>query len=156
MVNLICGNSSYWRGSGVDLVLTNPYAPLPICLRDTPMILTDFAERKRQCEHYAGGELEEIGAWSKDGRCRVWVRNMMPFPIRTNDLFEEEIEPGKGFFPLELPMRLLEAYGYQGMTVWDGFMGRGTVGKACQQLGMKYIGIDLDPKRVEMARAYLA
>ncbi len=154
-VTLACCDASKWVGDGVDLILTNPYAPLPQCLREKPLIVSNFLDRKALCEFYVGGRIDEIGSWSGNLRNRVWVRNVEPIKSELSDLVEDEFEPGRGWFPLELPLRLLSAYGWKGMTVWDGFMGRGTVGKACQMLGMNFVGLDVDPNRMMIAREYL-
>lgn len=154
MQTLIEGDASFWNGCA-DLILTNPYAVLPRCLDGVPAIISNFAEHKKTCEYYVGAELHEIGSWGNGLRNRIWVAHLPVKSVELADLVEEEFEPGRGWFPLELPMRLLQAYGQPGITVWDGFMGRGTVGKACQALGMDFIGIDRDPARVAIAKEYL-
>jgi hypothetical protein len=153
-VTLICGNASEWHGHA-DMVLTNPYAPLPQCLRGVPAIVTDFGWREERVRGFVGARLTAIGSWSRAGRNTVWVANMTGKPVDLSDLVEEEFAPGRGWFPLYLPRRLLAAYGRPGITVWDGFCGRGTVGKACVEMGMSFIGIDRDPERVKLAKAYL-
>lgn len=60
-----------------------------------------------------------------------------------------------GWFPDELVSRLLHVYGRPGLVVWDGFMGRGTVGKIALRMGMRFIGIDKSLERVEMAAKYV-
>jgi hypothetical protein len=152
---LICGDASQWVGGGVDLVLTNPYAPLPACLLGVPALVTNFAERREKTEGFVGAALAEVGIWARGGRNIVWAANMPAKLVELSDLVEEEFMPGRGWFPLDLPRRLLDAFGKPGMTIWDGFMGRGTVGKACLERGMSFIGIDRDPERVELARKYI-
>lgn len=155
-MTLICRNATEWVGSA-DLVLTNPYAPLPPCLRGVPSLISNFAERKELCEAYVGAPLVEVSAWSRGLRNRVWAANLPVKPVDLTDLVEDEFEPGRGWFPEELPRRLLSAYRWAGLvTVWDGFMGRGTVGKACAELGLDFVGIDINPQRVALAREYLA
>ncbi len=153
-VKLEQGNASEWIGEA-DLVLTNPYAHLPVAVAGLPMLITHFSNRKARCEEFAGAELAEIGRWGAGLTHLVWVANAPVIEIDVSDLVEEEFEPGRGWFPPELPLRLLRAYASSGMTVLDPFMGRGTVGKACQQLGLNFIGVDIDPVRVEIAREYL-
>ena len=60
-----------------------------------------------------------------------------------------------GWWPLELPMAVLEQYAQSGQTAIDLFMGRGTTGKACRALGMNFIGIDQNVNRVELAFRYI-
>jgi DNA modification methylase len=54
----------------------------------------------------------------------------------------------------------IEKYTNAGDTVFDAFMGSGTTGVACMQLGRKFIGCELDPtyfaiaeKRIKAAAA---
>jgi len=153
-ITLECCDASQWSGDA-DLIFTGPYAPLPECLRGKPAIISNFAHRKELCERHIGGELHEFGSGSNGLRSRIWVSNLPIIKIDLEDLIEEEFVPGRGWFPLDLPLRLLSVYGRKGMTIWDGFMGRGTVGKACQMLDMNFIGLDIDPDRVQIAREYL-
>jgi DNA modification methylase len=55
---------------------------------------------------------------------------------------------------------LIEHYTNEGDTVLDPYMGSGTTGIACVELGRNFIGIELDPnyfaiaqKRIEAAQA---
>lgn len=155
-VTLSCGNATYWEGSGVDLVFTHPYAPLPRSLIGKPSIINLFGDKKKLAEGWLRAELKPVSRWGKDLANTLYVANMVPVPMNLTRLHEDNTGLLKGgWFPLELATTLLTAYGTPGMTVWDGFMGRGTVGKACQQLGMNFIGIDKDPNRVEIAKRYL-
>lgn len=144
-MRLICGDSSKWVGDA-DLVFTNPYGPLPKCLHGKPAIIVikDRAGHRMRAEKWIGARLSLIGNYNDVG---VFVSNLPSFNGKLDDLEDGE------FFPLELPLRLLRHYGYR--IVWDGFMGRGTVGMACRMLGLDFIGIDIDPARVELARQYL-
>lgn len=152
---LICGDAREFVGEA-DLVLTNPYAPLPQCLLGLPMLISNFAERKTLCESYVRADLIELSGWGSGHRNRVWVANTAPVAVDLSDLVEEEETPGRGWFPLELPLRLLRAYAQPSSIVIDPFMGRGTVGRACKMLGHDFIGIDIQPERVEKAKGYIA
>jgi site-specific DNA-methyltransferase (adenine-specific) len=55
-------------------------------------------------------------------------------------------------FPLELPERLIHLYTYEEDLVLDPFMGSGTTLAAAKKLGRRYVGCDLDPTYVEIAR----
>lgn len=46
-------------------------------------------------------------------------------------------------FPVEIPRRLIKKLSWKDATVLDLFNGAGSTGVACQQLGRKYIGIEL-------------
>jgi DNA modification methylase len=138
-----------------DLVLTNPYGPLPKGVIGKPCLISNFNHRKTQCEEWAQCELKEISHWSRGLKNTVWIGNDEVLPIDLTGLMEEEFKPGRGWFPLSLPFVLLKSYADPGMTVIDPFMGRGTVGWICKHLGLDFIGIDRDPERVEMAKAYI-
>lgn len=138
-----------------DLVFTDLYGPLPAQLIGRPAIINMFGNRKIRAEGWIDASLHEISRWGRALRNTVYVANLDPARIDLTDLIEDEETPNNGFMPIELPLRLLSHYALPSITVWDGFMGRGTIGKACVELGMNYIGIDNDPKRVATARAYL-
>ncbi len=55
--------------------------------------------------------------------------------------------------PLELLMRIVRAASPEGALVLDPFSGSGTTGIACALLGRRFIGIELNPEYLEIARA---
>ncbi len=55
-------------------------------------------------------------------------------------------------FPVELPERLVHLYTYRGDLVLDPFMGSGSTMLAAARSGRRYVGYDLDPNYVEIAR----
>lgn len=139
-----------------DLIFTHPYGQLHTKLRGTPMIISGFATRSQCYSRWVLGELKQIGVWGKKKDQAVWVVNAPPFEVDIADLVEDEFEPNRGWFPIELPRRLLAAYQGKKDLVADPFMGRGTVGKAVLEYGGKFIGVDRDRARVEIAQKYLA
>lgn len=148
-IALSAGRAESYEGMA-DLILTMPYGPLPAQLHAVPMLITNYPERKSKCEQWCGAQLTQIGTWGGKEH-HIWAGNFDMPAVDLSGLVEEP----EGWFPLELPLRLLKVYGAPGITVWDGFMGRGTVGKACQQLGMHFVGMDKNPERVRMARDYV-
>lgn len=148
---LICGDSSQ-DTHYADLVCSNVYGPLPLHLRLVPMLVSSFSERQAQLEHWTGVDLHLVSRWNR-GRESVWAGNVAE--LHHVDLEDLLPEP-PAWYPLELPLRLLARYGWPGAVVWDGFCGRGTVGRAAIGLGMHYVGIDRRADRIELARAYLA
>ncbi len=79
--------------------------------------------------------------WTEWGSRAVWT-----FPsVRANDDHEAK-------FPLELPRRVIKLFSAPGDTVLDCFMGSGTTAVAAICEGRDYIGIELSPAYVELAR----
>ncbi len=59
-------------------------------------------------------------------------------------------------FPVELPEQLIRLYTYRDDLVLDPFMGSGSALVAAARLGRRYVGYDLDPAYVELARRRVA
>ncbi len=59
-------------------------------------------------------------------------------------------------FPIELPHRLIQLYTFSGDIVLDPFMGSGTTAIAALQDGRKYVGYEIDPVYVELAKNRIA
>ncbi len=55
-------------------------------------------------------------------------------------------------FPVELPEQLINLYTYEDDLVLDPFMGSGSTMVAAHRTGRRYVGCDLDPAYVEIAR----
>ena len=59
-------------------------------------------------------------------------------------------------FPVELPEQLIRLYTFEDDLVLDPFMGSGSTLIAAARLGRRYVGYDLDPVYVELARRRLS
>jgi DNA modification methylase len=59
-------------------------------------------------------------------------------------------------FPVELPRRCLRLFTYRGDLVLDPFIGSGTTAIAALETGRDFIGYDLDPSYVELAKRRIA
>ena len=55
-------------------------------------------------------------------------------------------------FPVELPEKLINLFTYKDDLVLDPFMGSGSTLVASERLGRRYVGYDLDPAYVDIAR----
>ena len=71
----------------------------------------------------------------------VWNMNTQPFS-----------EAHFAVFPQALPERCIKAGSRKGDTVLDPFCGAGTTGLVADKLGRDFIGIELNPEYVDMAR----
>ncbi len=59
-------------------------------------------------------------------------------------------------FPVELPQQLIRLYTFADDLVLDPFMGSGSTLVAASRLGRRYVGYDLDPEYVAIARRRVA
>ncbi len=83
------------------------------------------------------------------------------FMVATLDLWEIPPESAKRVnhpapFPVALPERLIHLYTYQNDLVLDPFMGSGSTMIAASRAGRRFVGYDLDPTYVELARTRVA
>lgn len=60
--------------------------------------------------------------------------------------------PHTSTFPIDLPYKCIQASGISGGLVLDPFMGSGTTAVAASLLGFDYIGFELNPENVEIAK----
>ncbi len=59
-------------------------------------------------------------------------------------------------FPVELPRRLIELYTFKDEIVLDPFMGSGSTALAALQTGRHFVGYDISPEYIELARKRIA
>ena len=59
-------------------------------------------------------------------------------------------------FPLELVSQCIISTTDKGDKVLDPFCGSGTTGVACKELGMEFVGIELNPEYIEIANQRIA
>jgi site-specific DNA-methyltransferase (adenine-specific) len=77
-----------------------------------------------------------------DGVARLF-RHIWSGAIRASEHGESRVHPTQK--PIVLMRYLLENYTSKGDTIFDPFMGSGTTGVACMQLGRNFIGCEIDP-----------
>ncbi len=147
------GKAEEWAGQEpIDFVFTNPYGPMPRCLRRTPMIIHQWVKNKVAAETWCGNELPFlVSLWNKDQEA-FWGANLpfrYPLDLRTYT----PVSPG--WYPEGLVQDIFEAYLRPGMTVWDGFMGRGTIAKIAQEQSVNYVGVEELSKHIAIAARYL-
>lgn len=151
------GDSVDYDGDA-DLVFSHLYGPLPKQLIGKPAIVNVYGDRWAQAERWCGADLHEVSKWGHGLMNTIYVANMEAVPsFDLRDCAEDECAPGKGWFPEEMCLVLLTGHRSLrfGGAVFDGFMGRGTVGRAALKLGNTFVGIDRDPARVALAQQYL-
>jgi site-specific DNA-methyltransferase (adenine-specific) len=81
--------------------------------------------------------------WNGGGHHGVWTHNI----VKVGDRLQKH--------PTEKPLGLLVQWVYQfsdkGESVLDPFMGSGTTGVACMNLGRKFIGIEIEERYFDIA-----
>ena len=55
-------------------------------------------------------------------------------------------------FPEELPNRLIKLFSFHGDTVLDPFIGSGTTAVSAKKLGRKFVGYDINPEYIKIAK----
>ena len=79
-----------------------------------------------------------IKRWNGGGHHAVWIHNI-----------ESGLHPTQK--PLSLFTKWVSQFTDRGETILDPFMGSGTTGVACMNLGRKFIGIEIEPKYFDIA-----
>jgi modification methylase len=59
-------------------------------------------------------------------------------------------------FPVELPYRLIQLYTFAGEVILDPFMGSGQTALAALKAGRHYVGYEINPDYVSLARKRIA
>lgn len=158
---IIHGDSTQWDSSvPIDFVLTTIQAPLPKALLDVPMIVhlgyyhrSNDDRRHRLQEWMDGRDIGSPFATWNGGKEDFYGFNLAYRPyFEANDLTPTK----EGWFPEAVVERIFDAYPLgRGAVVWDGFMGRGTVGKIARQRGYHFVGIEYDRPTLDAALSYL-
>jgi site-specific DNA-methyltransferase (adenine-specific) len=96
--------------------------------------------------------------WNGGGKRGTYKTDDQPDPV-----YECKVNPRdrvKGRHPTEKPLKLMTAlvsdFTNPGETILDPFMGSGSTGVACVQLGRRFIGIERDEKHFATARERIA
>ena len=89
------------------------------------------------------------------GKPKIIQSKFRPDVIKAVPSVEAEASFHKCPKPLKLLMQLIEWFTESGQAVLDPVSGSGTTCKAAFQLGREYLGIEIDPKIVELSLARL-
>jgi site-specific DNA-methyltransferase (adenine-specific) len=114
------------------------------CLRDIHEYILIFSKLTNKLEK--GNKIDSINKetfieWSKS----IWNFSA--------DSAKKSGHPAP--FPEELPLRLIEFYSYQGDVILDPFIGSGTTAIAALKLKRRYIGYEISPEYVKLAKKRL-
>ena len=82
-------------------------------------------------------------------RVREFQTNVWEFSVVIGS--EQRKVGHPAMYPLELPTRLIMAYSLRGAIVHDPFLGSGTTLIAAEQLGRTCMGIEIEPRYVDVA-----
>jgi site-specific DNA-methyltransferase (cytosine-N4-specific) len=128
-------------------IIWNKNNGLPESVKDRPSRIHEYVFLFSKAEKYSyhHEEVKEDAVNGSQRNCRsVWTINTEPC-----------LEAHFATFPQELVARCLRAGTSEGATVLDPFFGSGTVGVVCQLLDRKFIGIELNPDYIAIAKRRL-
>jgi site-specific DNA-methyltransferase (adenine-specific) len=114
------------------------------CLRDIHEYILIFSKLTNKLEK--GNKIDSI---NKEAFIE-WSKSIWNFSA---DSAKKSGHPAP--FPEELPLRLIEFYSYQGDVILDPFIGSGTTAIAALKLKRRYIGYEISPEYVKLAKKRL-
>jgi len=120
---------------------------LPESVKDRPSRIHEYVFLLSKSERYFYNHeaVKELGVNGKKRNCRsVWSINTEPCK-----------EAHFATFPRDLVKRCLLAGSQADSLVLDPFFGAGTVGEVCQIYDRQFLGIELNPEYVEIAKRKL-
>lgn len=86
-----------------------------------------------------------------------WVDREKVYPSNVIHAATETRNVGhSAAFPERLPDFFVKLFSQEGDLVLDPFMGSGTVGVVCKRLGRRFLGMDIVPSYIELAKKRIA
>lgn len=128
-------------------IVWNKKNGLPESVKDRPARVHEYVFLLSKSERYFYDHeaVKEPAVNGKKRNCRsVWTINTEPCK-----------DAHFATFPRDLVTRCLLAGSQDGSLVLDPFFGSGTVGEICQMFGRKFLGVELNPEYVEIAKRRL-
>lgn len=101
-------------------------------------------DKTRDPSKVGSGFGKNISNWV--GREKVYPKNVLHLATECANRNHSAV------FPIELPTWFIKLFTLPGDVVLDPFVGSGTTAMAAIQLGRAFVGIDVSPEYVEMAR----
>lgn len=138
-------NANY-EVSGSGGFLGKPYEPNAVIKNDVEFILM----QRKPGGYRSPGRLERLLSVISAENYQLWFRQIW------SDLPGASHPKHPAPYPLEFAERLVRMFSFVGDTVLDPFMGTGTTNLACARWGRNSIGIEVDAKYFETARARVA
>jgi modification methylase len=130
-------------GAGVSMAWGSFQSAANPVLRDTHEYIQVYSKgvfgRKKQPDQVNTITKEQFMEWTKS----VWTF--------TPESAKKVGHPAP--FPLELPYRLIQLYTFQDDVVLDPFMGSGSTALAALKSGRSFIGYEINPEYVNLAKA---
>lgn len=98
-------------------------------------------DRRRDNSKVESGFGKNVSNWQ--GRDKVYPTNVLHFATECGN------RGHSAAYPLDLPVWFIKLFTAPGDLVLDPFMGSGTTGVACLQLGRRFVGVELQPATPE-------
>lgn len=105
-------------------------------------------DRRRDPSKVGSGFAKNVSNWT--GRDLVYPANVLHLATETRN------RQHSAAFPVALPEWFIKLFTVEGDWVLDPFIGSGTTAEAAAAMGRRYLGIDLDPDNVKLARERLS
>lgn len=112
----------------------------------------DGLESKREWGFNDNSDCELI--WTNVGNAARIISHRWMGAMKGSENAERRVHPTQK--PVSLMKRIVNQYTQEGDTILDPYMGSGTTGVACVQLGRNFIGIEIDPTYFEIAQKRIA